>query len=78
VIVRFAGFGASSLDVEVLAWFQTTDFNVFRDYRQEVLLGFMRVVEEAGSSFAFPTQTLHLARPRASTKAGVPPPSSDD
>jgi MscS family membrane protein len=60
VVVRFAGFGASSLDIEVMAWFRTSDFNVFRDCRQDVLFGFMRVVEEAGSSFAFPTRTVHL------------------
>ena len=62
VVVRFAAFGASSLDVEVMAWFQTSDFNVFRDCRQDVLLGFMRVVEEEGSSFAFPTRTIHLVK----------------
>jgi MscS family membrane protein len=60
VVVRFAGFGASSLDIEVMAWFVTSDYNVWRDCRQDALLGFMRVVEAEGSSFAFPTQTLHL------------------
>ena len=60
VVVKFTGFGDSSLDVEVLCWFQTSDFNVFRDDRQEVLLGFMDVVQAAGSDFAFPTRTVHL------------------
>jgi MscS family membrane protein len=60
VVVRFAGFGASSLDIEVMAWFETGDVDVFRASRQDVLFGFMRVVEEAGSSFAFPTQTVHV------------------
>lgn len=60
VIVRFKEFASSSLDVEVMAWFETTDWDLFRVYRQEVLLGFMRVVEEAGTSFAFPTRTVHL------------------
>jgi MscS family membrane protein len=62
VVVRFVGFGASSLDVEVTAWFQTTDFGEFQLMRQDVLLDFMTVVEEAGSAFAFPTRTVHLAR----------------
>jgi MscS family membrane protein len=60
VVVNFLGLGASSLDVEVMAWCDSGDFDLFRDYRQEVLLGFMKVVEEAGSSFAFPTRTVHL------------------
>jgi MscS family membrane protein len=66
VVARFAGFGVSSLDIEIMCWFLTADYNEFRDCRQEVLLGFMKVVEEAGTRFAFPTQTLHLASvPRA-------------
>jgi MscS family membrane protein len=60
IVVKFAGFGESSLDVEVMCWFRTADFNDFREDRQEVLLGFMDVVEKAGSSFAFPTRTVHV------------------
>jgi MscS family membrane protein len=69
VVARFAGFGASSLDIEVMAWFLTTDYNEFRDCRQDALLGFMRVVEGEGSSFAFPTRTVHLV-----AEAAAPPP----
>ena len=61
VVVRFSGFGASSLDVTVMAWFQTSDWGEFQEIRQDVLLRFMDVVEGAGSSFAFPTSTIHLA-----------------
>jgi MscS family membrane protein len=63
VVVRFLAFSASSLDVEVMAWFQTTDFNEFRDIRQEVFLAVMEVVEGAGTNFAFPTRTVHLVGP---------------
>jgi MscS family membrane protein len=61
VVVRFAGFGASSLDIEIMCWFETIDYNEFRDCRQQALFEFMRVVEQVGTSFAFPTQTLHVA-----------------
>lgn len=60
VVVRFREFAASSLDVEVMAWFQTAEWSEFQAIRQEVLLQFMEVVEGAGTSFAFPTQTIHL------------------
>lgn len=63
VVARFKGFGPSSLEVEVMAWFQTADFEEFRTIREEVLLAIMEVVEGAGTSFAFPTQTVHLAPP---------------
>ena len=70
VAVSFAGFGVSSLDIEVLAWFHTADVNEFRDCRQDALLGFMRVVEAEGSHFAFPTQTVHLVTEGAPAAMG--------
>jgi MscS family membrane protein len=60
VVVRFKEFGACSLDVEVMAWFETPDWSEFQLIRQEVLLRFMEVVERAGTSFAFPTRTVHV------------------
>ena len=60
VVVRFAEFGASALQIEVMAWFLTSDIAVFRDCRQEALFGFMQVIEDAGSSLAFPTQTIRF------------------
>lgn len=72
-VTRFVGFGQSSLDVEVIAWFTTTDFGEFSDIRTEIYMGFMRVVEEAGASFAFPTRTLHLESVPASVGAGRTP-----
>jgi MscS family membrane protein len=67
--VRFATLSPSSLDIDVMAWFRTTDWAEFQGIRQEVLLGFMDVVERAGASFAFPTHTVHLAG------GGPPPPA---
>jgi MscS family membrane protein len=61
VIVRFVALAESSLDIEVMAWFTTTDWNEFLEIREAVLLGFMEVVEREGCSFAFPTRTVHLA-----------------
>jgi MscS family membrane protein len=61
VVVRFREFAASSLDIEIMAWFKTADWSEFQLIRQEVLLQFMDVVERAGTSFAFPTQTVHIA-----------------
>jgi MscS family membrane protein len=60
VVVRFREFGASSLDIEIMAWFMTPEWGEFQLIRQEVLLQFMEVVEGAGTSFAFPTRTVHL------------------
>ncbi len=61
VTVRFVGFGESSLDIEVMAWFTTTDWAEFLAIRENLLLEFMQVVEREGSAFAFPTRTVHIA-----------------
>lgn len=60
VVVRFLAFTDSSLSIELMAWFQTTDVAEFREIRQEILLGVMEIVERCGASFAFPTRTVHL------------------
>jgi MscS family membrane protein len=60
IVVRFRELASSSLDIEVMAWFQTTDWNEFQTIRQDVFLQFMDVVERNGTGFAYPTQTLHV------------------
>lgn len=60
LVVKFKGFGESSLDVEIMCWFKLGVGDSFRENRQDVLLQFMDVVEKAGSGFAFPTRTVHL------------------
>lgn len=61
VVVRFKELGESSLNIEVMAWFQTADWAEFQLIRQDVLLQFMDVVAQAGSAFAFPSRTLYIA-----------------
>ncbi len=60
MVIKFKEFGASSLDIEIMAWFQVPTWADFQQCRQEVLLGFMQVVEDAGTAFAFPTRTVHV------------------
>jgi len=57
--VRFKGFGASSLDVEVLAYVVATDYNEFLAIQEELNLSILEIVPECGSDFAFPTQTIY-------------------
>jgi MscS family membrane protein len=69
IVVRLSGFGPSSLDIEVLAWLLTTDFGEFGVWRQDVLMAVVKIVEAAGSSFAFPTHTVHVKAPPAQATA---------
>ena len=72
ILVAVKELGPSSIDVEVTAWFAVTDNDAFGRARQDVLLGFLRVVEQAGTSFAFPTRTVHLAGDASREMAGQP------
>jgi MscS family membrane protein len=80
--VRFVGLGEYSLNIDVQAWFSTTDWNQFLVIRQEALLRFIEVVENNGSALAFPTRTLQLETPLAasaspaSSSAAPPLPAS--
>jgi len=60
--VRFAGFGDFSLDVKVRVYIDTSSFSEFLAIKEDILLRFMTVVEQAGTGFAFPSRTLYLAR----------------
>lgn len=61
VIVRLKALAPSSFDVEVMAWFRTTDVNEHGRIQQEVLIGFLEAVQAAGTWLAYPTRTVHLA-----------------
>ncbi|MGC3997599.1 MAG: mechanosensitive ion channel family protein [Anaeromyxobacter sp.] len=74
--VRFTEFRDSSLNVEVVAWFTTTDWAEFTRIRQALYLRFMEVVEQAGTSFAFPTRTVELVDGRQASRPGGRPPQA--
>jgi MscS family membrane protein len=58
--IRFAGFGAYSLDLEVFAYVRTSDFGEFLAVSEDLNLRIMDIVEEAGTAFAFPSTTTYL------------------
>jgi MscS family membrane protein len=62
VRVRFVGFGASSLDIELFAYVRTTKWPEFLSVREDVFLRVMEIVNESGTGFAFPSRTLYLGR----------------
>ncbi len=60
--VRFVGFGAYSLDLEVFAYVNTSDNGEFLGIREDIYLRFMDVIKEAGTGFAFPSSTMYFGR----------------
>ena len=73
IAVRLVGLGEYSLDVNVNAWFATTNWAEFELIRQEVLLAIVDVVELARTRLAVPMQVLRIeenGNGRVSTSAG--------
>ncbi|MBA2664874.1 MAG: mechanosensitive ion channel family protein [Bradymonadaceae bacterium] len=62
-MVNFTGFGDSSLDILIHAFATTTEWKQWFDTRQDVYLKVMGIVEAAGTSFAFPSQSLYFETP---------------
>ena len=60
--VRFVGYGAFSKDVEVFAYLYCQDQDSFLAIQEDILLRIEDIVNEAGSGFAFPSQTAYITR----------------
>ena len=60
--VRFINFGAYSLDIEVVAYVDTTDWAEFLGIREDIFLRIMDIIDASGTGFAFPSQTLYMGR----------------
>jgi MscS family membrane protein len=61
VICYFRDYNNSSLDIWMVYVVKDPDFHQHMELRQQMNLAFMRAVEARGLSFAFPTQTVHVA-----------------
>lgn len=58
--VRFVGYGAYSKDVEIYAYLDCQEQGEFLAIQEDLLLRIEDIVREAGSSFAFPSQTTYV------------------
>ena len=75
--MRFFRLGQFSLDIEVSAYIEVSDWGSFLDIQQDLLLRIMEIVEQEGTAIALPSQTLKLADagsaaslPRSSRRRG--------
>jgi MscS family membrane protein len=58
--VRLTELASNSINVELVCYVLTRDFDEFAAAREDLLLGIMNFVEDSGTSLAMPTQTLYL------------------
>jgi MscS family membrane protein len=69
VRARFFRVAPSSLDIEIVSYIFAADWPAYLEIQEELLLRIMEIVEEAGSSLAFPSQTVHLTDNREPSRA---------
>lgn len=60
---HFFSFGDSSLIFEIVYYVVGSDYNKYMDIQQEVNLNIKEELGEKGIEFAYPTQTIFLAKP---------------
>ncbi len=58
--VRFLTFGEHSLDIEVFAYINTTDFNDYLGIAEDINLYVMEVIADSGARLAIPAQAIQI------------------
>jgi MscS family membrane protein len=66
--IRFIGFGAHSLDIEIFAYLDALNFDEFLEIREDLMLRMMDVVDRSGTEFAFPSQTIYFGKDQGISK----------
>ncbi len=69
-------FGASSLDIMLYMFFEVPDWNTELRERERLFIDIVRLADQLGVSFAYPTQTVHV-QPVAAPEAPAAPPVQD-
>ena len=59
---HFKGFGPSSLDFEVVYYILSSDYAEYMELQQKINMAILKAFEAEQISFAFPSQTVYLAR----------------
>lgn len=70
--VYFNGLGNSSLDILLYVFWEVPDWNSELNERHRLLLDILRLGNDMGVDFAFPTQTLHLQNQQAAVHDNLP------
>jgi small-conductance mechanosensitive channel len=70
---HFKALGDSSLGYELVYFVLKSDYSVFMDVQQEINLKILQRFGEEGIDLAFPTQVVHLLRPKGKAPASPPP-----
>jgi MscS family membrane protein len=60
LMVYFDSFGDSSLNIFIYTFTNTANWAKYLEIREDIHIKIMKIVEDAGSSFAFPSQSIYV------------------
>ena len=58
--VYFTNYGPSSLDIQVMVFWETSDYTREQAEKHRLNIDILRLAKDLGINFAFPTQTVHM------------------
>lgn len=61
IYVGLKGFGASSIDIELLCHLRVSDYSAQIEAQHKIVMDIIGLAEKTGVEFAFPTRTVYLA-----------------
>lgn len=66
--VRFVELAADSINIAIFAYLDVKNFDDYLEVKEDLLLRMMDVVNESGTGFAFPSQTLYFGKDQGLSK----------
>ena len=66
--VRFVELGSDSINISIFAYLDVKTFDDYLEVKEDLLLRMMDVVDESGTGFAFPSQTLYFGKDQGLSK----------
>ena len=60
LLVNFDSFGDSSLNIFIYTFTATPNWDKYLDIKEDIHLKIMHIIEDNGSSFAFPSQSIYV------------------
>jgi MscS family membrane protein len=60
LLVNFESFGDSALNIFIYTFTSTANWAKYLDIREDIHIKIMKIVEDNGSSFAFPSQSIYV------------------
>lgn len=62
--VRLLGVSENRIEYEIFAYIKSVDYSEFLGIQEDIIFRMMELVAKAGTDFAYPAQTLYMARDR--------------